>query len=37
MLSHGKVVEDGTYEGLMAKKGLFAGMVERQQMGMSDD
>ncbi len=37
MLRQGKVVEDGTYEELMAKNGLFAEMVERQQMGMSDD
>ena len=30
VLDHGKIVEDGTYEELMEKKGFFAELVARQ-------
>ena len=33
VLDQGKIVEDGTYEQLMEKKGFFAELVERQQVG----
>lgn len=29
----GKIAEDGTYEELIARKGLFAELVERQRLG----
>ena len=32
VLDNGKIVEDGTYEELVAKKGFFAELVERQQL-----
>ncbi|MDO4731592.1 MAG: ATP-binding cassette domain-containing protein [Clostridia bacterium] len=32
VLDKGKIVEDGTYDELMSKKGCFAGLVERQQV-----
>ena len=32
MLDGGKIVEDGTYEELVAKKGAFADLVHRQQL-----
>ena len=31
-LDGGKIVEDGTYEALIAKNGYFAGLVERQRL-----
>ena len=31
-LDGGKIVEDGTYEELIAKNGYFAGLVERQRL-----
>ena len=34
VLDNGKIVEDGTYEELVAKKGFFAELVERQQVGI---
>ena len=33
VLDEGKIIEDGTYEELIAKKGFFAELVERQQVG----
>ena len=33
IVDQGKIVEDGTYEQLMEKKGFFAELVERQQVG----
>ncbi|MBR3629425.1 MAG: ATP-binding cassette domain-containing protein [Oscillospiraceae bacterium] len=32
VLDHGKIVEDGSYESLLAKGGLFADLVERQRL-----
>ena len=31
-LDHGHIIEDGTYDGLIAKNGAFADLVKRQQM-----
>ena len=33
VLDGGKIVEDGTYEELLEKKGFFAELVERQRVG----
>ena len=33
VIDGGKIAEDGTYEELIARKGLFADLVERQQLG----
>ena len=33
VLEGGKIIEDGTYEELLEKKGFFAELVERQQEG----
>ena len=33
VLDHGKIAEDGTYEELIAKNGIFAELVARQQLG----
>ena len=33
VLEGGKIIEDGTYEELIRKKGYFAELVERQQIG----
>ena len=33
VIDGGKIAEDGTYEQLMAKQGIFAELVERQQLG----
>ena len=35
VLDNGKIVEDGTYEQLLEKKGFFAELVERQRVGTS--
>lgn len=35
-LDGGKIVEDGTYEELIAKNGYFAGLVERQRLDIED-
>ena len=35
VLEGGKIVEDGTYEQLIAQNGFFAELVERQQVGMT--
>lgn len=32
VLDHGKIIEDGTYEELIAKQGFFADLVERQRV-----
>jgi ABC-type multidrug transport system fused ATPase/permease subunit len=32
VLDQGKIIEDGTYEELIAKKGFFAELVERQRL-----
>ena len=32
VLDEGKIIEDGTYEELIARKGFFAGLVERQRV-----
>ena len=32
VLDHGKIIEDGSYDELMAKKGFFADLMERQQL-----
>ena len=32
VLDKGKIAEDGTYDELMAKKGIFAELVKRQQL-----
>jgi ABC-type multidrug transport system fused ATPase/permease subunit len=32
VLDNGKIVEDGTYEQLVKKRGFFAELVERQQV-----
>lgn len=34
VLDKGKIIEDGTYDELIAKKGFFAELVERQQVNM---
>ena len=36
-LGEGKILEEGTYEELMAKNGLFAELVLRQQIGMTEN
>ena len=35
VLDGGKIAEDGTYEELIARKGIFAELVERQRVGVS--
>ena len=37
VLDQGRVIEDGTYEELMAKEGFFADLVRRQQVDFSED
>ena len=32
VMDHGKIIEEGTYEGLIAQKGFFADLVKRQQL-----
>ena len=34
VLDQGKIVEDGTYEALLNKKGYFSALVERQRVDM---
>lgn len=36
-LDKGKIVESGTYEELIAQKGFFAELVERQQINIQTD
>ena len=33
VLDGGKIAEEGTYDELIARKGVFAGLVERQRLG----
>ena len=37
LIDGGKIAEDGTYEELIAKNGLFAELVERQRLDSKDD
>ena len=36
VMDEGRIAEDGTYEELIAKRGIFAELVERQQIGAPD-
>ena len=36
VIDGGKIAEDGTYEDLIARKGIFAELVERQRLGTND-
>jgi ABC-type multidrug transport system fused ATPase/permease subunit len=35
-MDQGKIIEDGTYEELIAKNGAFAELVERQRLDRND-
>ena len=37
VLDHGSIIEDGTYEELIAQKGFFADLVERQRLDMGEN
>jgi ABC-type bacteriocin/lantibiotic exporter with double-glycine peptidase domain len=37
VLDGGKIVEDGTYDGLMERDGLFADLVKRQMVTRNDE
>lgn len=37
VLDHGKIIEDGSYEALIAKNGFFAELVARQRLDMSNE
>jgi ABC-type multidrug transport system fused ATPase/permease subunit len=36
VMDQGKIIEDGTYEELIAKNGAFAELVERQRLDRND-